>query len=173
MGLSASKRGIRGIVLPQTSRHAVEARLRTLGVRREASGAVSLRVTRDASRVTVHRLLRRAKVQLLGFLQGRRRRVELPLDLEGSPFQRRVWLIARRIPFGRVRSYRWVAVRLGGARYARAVGHALGANPVPIAVPCHRVVAQDGSLGGFSCGLSAKRRLLALESVKKSESRKS
>jgi methylated-DNA-[protein]-cysteine S-methyltransferase len=111
---------------------------------------------------------------LTEFLEGKRRSVDFPVDLSaGSPFQRRVWRITGRIPFGRVRSYRWVALRLGGARYARAVGRALGANPVPIAVPCHRILAQDGSLGGFSCGLRIKRRLLALEGVIKSKSRKS
>jgi O-6-methylguanine DNA methyltransferase len=64
---------------------------------------------------------------------------------------------------GRARSYQWVADRVGGKQYARAVGRALGANPVPIVVPCHRIIAQDGSLGGFSGGLPMKRRLLRLE----------
>ncbi len=88
----------------------------------------------------------------------------LPLDYSaGTPFQRRVWKAITRIPYGRVRSYQWVAIRVGGKQYARAVGMALGANPVPVVVPCHRIIAQDGSLGGFSCGLPVKRRLLRLE----------
>jgi O-6-methylguanine DNA methyltransferase len=74
-----------------------------------------------------------------------------------------VWRAIQAIPYGRVRSYKWVAVRVGGAHYARAVGLALGANPIPIIVPCHRVVAHDGSLGGFSAGLAMKRKLLLLE----------
>ena len=81
----------------------------------------------------------------------------------GTPFQRKVWKAITRIPYGRVRSYQWVATRVGGKQYARAVGMALGANPVPIIVPCHRIIAHDGSLGGFSCGLPVKRRLLKLE----------
>jgi O-6-methylguanine DNA methyltransferase len=101
---------------------------------------------------------------LVKFLAGKRRELDFPVDLsEGTTFQRKVWRAILRIPYGRVRSYKWVAARVGGARYARAVGLALGANPVPILVPCHRIVAHDGSLGGFSCGLRAKRRLLALE----------
>ncbi len=98
------------------------------------------------------------------FLAGKRHELDFRVDLSsGSAFQRKVWRAALRIPYGRVRSYKWVATRVGGRHYARAVGLALGANPLPIAVPCHRVVAHDGSLGGFSCGLPAKRRLLTLE----------
>jgi O-6-methylguanine DNA methyltransferase len=74
-----------------------------------------------------------------------------------------VWRTALRIPYGRARSYHWIASKVGGRRYARAVGHALGANPLPLIVPCHRVVAHDASLGGFSGGLKTKRRLLELE----------
>ncbi|KXJ99348.1 MAG: methylated-DNA-(protein)-cysteine S-methyltransferase [Nitrospira sp. OLB3] len=92
------------------------------------------------------------------------REFSLPLDLSGgTSFQRKVWTAIQRIPYGRVRSYQWVALRVGGKQYARAVGMALGANPVPVVVPCHRIIAHDGSLGGFSCGLTLKRRLLALE----------
>ena len=88
----------------------------------------------------------------------------MPVDMAaGTTFQRKVWKAIARIPYGRVRSYQWVANRVGGKQYARAVGMALGANPVPIVVPCHRIIARDGSLGGFSCGLPVKRRLLKLE----------
>jgi methylated-DNA-[protein]-cysteine S-methyltransferase len=88
----------------------------------------------------------------------------MPVDMSaGTPFQRRVWRAILRIPYGRVRSYQWVAMRVGGKQYARAVGMALGANPVPIVVPCHRIISHDGSLGGFGCGLPMKRRLLKLE----------
>src|SRR5439155_24161778 len=81
----------------------------------------------------------------------------------GSTLRRRVWRAILRSPDGRVRSYKWVALRVGAAPYARAVGHALGSNPVPIVIPCHRVVAQDASLGGFTGGLRTKRRLVQLE----------
>ncbi len=109
-------------------------------------------------------LLADAQAQLEEYFSGKRRAFSIPVDLSaGTAFQRKVWRAITRIPFGRVRSYRWVAARVGGKQYARAVGMALGANPVPIVIPCHRVIAQDGSLGGFSCGLPIKRRLLKLE----------
>jgi methylated-DNA-[protein]-cysteine S-methyltransferase len=89
----------------------------------------------------------------------------IPLDLRGaSPFRREVWLAARTIPWGETVSYAGLAQRMGRvAGAARAVGQALGANPIPIVVPCHRILAADGSLGGFSCGLDWKRELLAVE----------
>ncbi len=87
----------------------------------------------------------------------------ITLDLDGvPPFRRRVWQAARAIPWGETRSYGWLAARAGQPRAARAVGQAMAHNPVPIVVPCHRVVAANG-LGGFSGGLDVKRRLLALE----------
>lgn len=109
-------------------------------------------------------IVEEAKRQLLAYLDGARREFSLPVDWSaGTAFQRKVWRAITKIPYGRLRSYQWVAVRVGGKQYARAVGMALGANPVPIVVPCHRIVAHDGSLGGFSCGLPLKRRLLKLE----------
>ena len=109
-------------------------------------------------------LIEEARSQLLAYIQGTRRDFSLPVDLSaGTSFQRKVWKAITRIPYGRVRSYQWVASRVGGKHYARAVGMALGANPVPIVVPCHRIIAHDGSLGGFACGLPIKRRLLRLE----------
>ena len=86
------------------------------------------------------------------------------LDLSGAtPFQRKVWEITRLIPYGETRSYLWVAEQIKQPGAARAVGQALGRNPLPIIVPCHRVVASDGSLGGFSGGVEIKRYLLSLE----------
>jgi methylated-DNA-[protein]-cysteine S-methyltransferase len=98
------------------------------------------------------------------FIAGREIPSDLPLDLaSGTPFERRVWEAARRVPWGSVASYSAIAVRAGSPRAVRAVGNALGKNPVPIVVPCHRVVHFTGSLGGFSSGLPWKRYLLALE----------
>lgn len=109
-------------------------------------------------------IVEEARAQLLAYIAGTRREFSFPIDCSsGTPFQRKVWRAITRIPYGRVRSYQWVAMRVGGKQYARAVGMALGANPVPIVVPCHRIISHDGSLGGFSCGLPLKRRLLSLE----------
>lgn len=92
-------------------------------------------------------------------------RLKLPYDLaEGTPLQRAVWLEIARIPYGETISYSTLAERVGFPRAVRAVASACGANPVPLAIPCHRVVAKDGSLGGFSLGgLSVKEKLLKLE----------
>ncbi len=89
-----------------------------------------------------------------------------PLDLSaGTKFRLRVWAELRRIPRGETRSYGEIADELGKRRAARAVGGACGANPIPVLIPCHRVVAANGGLGGFSGGLEWKRRLLAIEGV--------
>lgn len=84
----------------------------------------------------------------------------------GTPFQRQVWQTLIEIPRGETRSYAWVAQRIGRPRAVRAVGHAVGSNPLPLLVPCHRVLASDGSLCGFGGGLEMKRELLSLEGVK-------
>ena len=87
----------------------------------------------------------------------------LTLDLQGSPFHLRVWQELRKIPPGKTASYQEIALRLGNPKAARAVGQACGANPIPLIVPCHRVIASNGTLGGFSSGLPRKRWLLAHE----------
>ena len=90
--------------------------------------------------------------------------LDVKLDLaEGSPFERRVWDVTRRVRYGTVVSYGTLAARIGVPGGARAVGNALGKNPVPIVVPCHRVIHGDKSIGGFSSGLKWKRFLLELE----------
>jgi len=82
---------------------------------------------------------------------------------QATVFQRKVWRAARQIPFGQVRSYGWIARKIGKLGAARAVGQALGKNPLPIIIPCHRVLNSDGKLGGFSGGLAMKKRLISLE----------
>ncbi|GEM_PF-118457 len=160
VGLSASARGIRTIVLPKASRREVERALREEAP--SSNGTPSPLAPRPSPETEP--VLHAAQSQIMAFLAGQRHDVDVPVDLSsGSAFQRRVWRAIRRIPYGRVRSYKWVASRVGGARYARAVGLALGANPVPLVIPCHRVVTSGGSLGGFAGGLRLKRRLLALE----------
>lgn len=103
--------------------------------------------------------------QLREYFAGKRRRFDVPLHLEGTAFQERAWAAMRKIPYGATISYAQQAKQIGKPRATRAVGTANGANPIPIIVPCHRVVASDGSLGGYALGLTMKRRLLALEGV--------
>ena len=103
------------------------------------------------------------QTQLTEYFRGARRTFELPLAPEGTPFQRRVWRALCAIPYGETLSYGELARRLGLVSGARAVGLANGANPLPIVVPCHRVIGADGTLTGFGGGLPIKRALLALE----------
>lgn len=103
-----------------------------------------------------------ARDQLLAYLAGRRHSFSLPLAPGGSDFQRQVWAALLRIPWGQTRTYGELARRLGREGAARAVGTANGANPLPLLIPCHRVVAAGG-LGGYSGGVALKRRLLELE----------
>jgi methylated-DNA-[protein]-cysteine S-methyltransferase len=88
----------------------------------------------------------------------------VPFDLSGmSGFMKKVYKVTRKIPFGEVRSYGWIADKVRDPGAARAVGRAMGFNPVPIIIPCHRVIASDGTLGGYGGGLSVKKWLLAHE----------
>jgi methylated-DNA-[protein]-cysteine S-methyltransferase len=106
---------------------------------------------------------RSAAQQIAEYLAGKRRDFDLPLDLRGTPFQQRVWRELLRIPYGETRTYAEVARAIGRPAATRAVGLANGANPVAVVVPCHRVVAAGGKLGGYGGGLPLKRRLLAME----------
>jgi methylated-DNA-[protein]-cysteine S-methyltransferase len=110
-------------------------------------------------------VVEKAAREVASYIEGRQKKFTVPLDLTGwSPFAKRVWRATGRIPFGQMRSYAWLAERLGGANFARAVGGALSVNPVPIIIPCHRVVGAHGTLGGFTGGLHFKRWLLEHES---------
>lgn len=104
-----------------------------------------------------------AVAQLEEYFSGRRRRFTLPLDLRGTDFQLRCWNALLEIPYGQTITYAELARRVGSPRGFRAVGMANHDNPVAIVVPCHRVLASDGSLGGYGGGLEVKRALLELE----------
>ena len=101
--------------------------------------------------------------QLLDYLAGNREYFELPLSPKGTPFQKKVWNALRAIPYGQTRSYRDIALAVDCPRGFRAVGMANNRNPIPILIPCHRVVGADGSLTGYAGGLELKRALLTLE----------
>ena len=102
--------------------------------------------------------------QLQSYFAGELRSFDLPLLLEGTPFQKRVWNALKEIPYGETVSYKMLAERVGSPKAVRAVGAANGANPIPIILPCHRVIGNNGSLTGFGGGLPLKKKLLALES---------
>ena len=137
--MSETTKGINAVVLPKASRQVVLAEL--------GFSSAELPEGRISPR------LREAQAQLTGYLAGMRRSFDLSLDLSrGTSFQQKVWQTLQGISYGKLRSYQWVAL-----------GNAVGANPMPIVIPCHRIVAQDASLGGFSGGLPTKRKLLTLE----------
>jgi O-6-methylguanine DNA methyltransferase len=101
--------------------------------------------------------------QVVEYLEGKRSDFDLRLDLRGTPFQRSVWNALLEIPYGVTRSYADVARAVGNPNAVRAVGTANGTNPIPLVVPCHRVIATGGKLGGYGGGLDLKRQLLAME----------
>jgi methylated-DNA-[protein]-cysteine S-methyltransferase len=103
------------------------------------------------------------RTQLGEYFAGQRREFALPLAPRGTAFQLRVWQALRAIPFGAVRNYGDIARIIGQPGASRAVGQANGRNPLPIVIPCHRVIASDGSIGGYTGGLAIKHHLLALE----------
>lgn len=115
----------------------------------------------DEQRATRH--AEQAACELHEYFSGARTSFNVPLHLVGTKFQQRAWAEMQKIPFGSTISYGTQAKRMKNPRAVRAVGSANGANPIPIIVPCHRVVAADGSLGGYALGLAMKRTLLALE----------
>ena len=111
----------------------------------------------------VHPHLKKLRAELGRYFAGKLREFTVPVDPEGTPFRERVWSELRRIPFGETISYIEMARRIGNRRASRAVGGANGANAVCILIPCHRVIAADGSLGGYGGGVWRKRLLLDLE----------
>ena len=107
-----------------------------------------------------------ASSQIEDYLAGRRRKIEAPVDLKGTEFQLSVWNYLKSIPYGETSSYGQIAEAIGRPGGARAVGQACGANPVPLIIPCHRVLNSEGGLGGFGGGTHWKKWLLELESGK-------
>lgn len=103
--------------------------------------------------------------QLQEYFEGKRKEFQLPLDMGGTPFQKAVWAELMKIPYGESRTYGEIAKKLRNPKAGRAVGSANGKNPISIVVPCHRVIASHGGLGGYSGGLDKKRYLLALEKI--------
>lgn len=122
------------------------------------SGRLKVKPTRGSTP-----LLERAVRELDEYFSWRRTEFDLPVMLVGTEFQKTVWEALAGIPYGVTESYGALAVRIGRPSSVRAVANAVGANPISIIVPCHRVIGSDGSLTGYAGGLAAKRRLLALE----------
>ena len=118
----------------------------------------------DAMRCDEHPVLRETARQLTAYFAGDLREFDLPLVMKGTPFQIRAWTALQQIPYGETRSYAEQARVIGAPDAVRAVGAANGRNPIPIVVPCHRVIGSNGKLTGFGGGLPLKRWLLDHES---------
>ncbi len=148
MGVLASSAGLVQMTLPQASLQEARDRLSPVA----GSATYAPEAFQDLTD------------RVRSYFKGRRAFFPDRLDLSGATeFQRRVWEVTRLIPYGETRSYRWVAAELGKAEAVRAVGQALGRNPLPIIIPCHRVLGSDGGLCGFAGGLQMKHYLLRLE----------
>jgi methylated-DNA-[protein]-cysteine S-methyltransferase len=163
--------------IAETKLRVVETKIGWIGLAWSARGLVSLELPRS-TRAAAERILQRGYPngvwvdgapanmlrELKEYAEGRRHAFELPLDWESiKPFQRAVLKATSTIPFGETRSYGWVAHKIGKPRAFRAVGHALATNPIPIILPCHRVIGSDGGLHGYGGGLPMKAMLLKLE----------
>lgn len=101
--------------------------------------------------------------QLRAYFSGKLKQFDLPLDLQGTPFQKQVWQALLTVPYGKTAAYQEIAKQVGRPLAVRAVGTAIGKNPISIVVPCHRIIAKNGKLAGFAGGLSIKAALLELE----------
>jgi methylated-DNA-[protein]-cysteine S-methyltransferase len=150
-GVVGGVKGIVSLVLPARSRSSAER-------------AVAQRVGRTERREIP--LLRKAERQVKEYFEGERRAFDLPLCIrDRRAFERSVYRVTKGIPYGRTVTYGWIASKVGRPGAARAVGRVMAGNPIPLMIPCHRVLASDGGLCGFSAegGLGLKRALLALE----------
>ena len=160
--VSCSGKGVRELHLDTGKIRANGNASRRAGQRRATHPAAEI-VRAGASLEPGARIARQAIVELQEYAAGRRKRFSLPLDLQGTPFQRKVWKALCAIPYGETRSYLQIARAAGNPRASRAVGMANHYNPVAIVVPCHRVIASDGTLGGYAGGLEMKAKMLRLE----------
>ena len=153
--VTASERGVTAV--ERVSRASVASRTKVSGRTKVSTRTqVSPRAARHADT---------AVRQLREYFAGTRRKFAVSLDLDGTEFQQQAWAAMCGIRYGHTLSYAQQAKAIGKPKAVRAVGSANGANPVPIIVPCHRVIASDGSLGGYALGLAMKRYLLALETT--------
>lgn len=125
--------------------------------------AIDFGKTESCGTIRETEVLSRCRRQLEEYFRGERQEFSLPLEPEGTDFQKKVWQALCRIPYGEVRSYGFIAADTGSPGASRAVGNANHRNPIPIIIPCHRVVAADGSLGGYAYGPGIKEKLLEIE----------
>lgn len=114
-------------------------------------------------------LLKETEKQLLEYLEGKRKLFDVPLNPKGTKFMKEVWTALQEIPYGETKTYGQIAQRIGKPKAARAIGMANHRNPIPIIIPCHRVIGSNGKLVGYALGMEKKEFLLMLEGIDKNE----
>lgn len=127
---------------------------------------LSIRCTRSPAPQEPSEITRSANLQLQEYFEGRRKSFDLPVEMNGTPFQLAVWQQLQKIPYGTTCTYAQIAAAIGNPKASRAVGQAIHRNPLWIVVPCHRVIGSDGKMSGYAGGPEMKRALLKLESMK-------
>ncbi len=150
IGLIKGEKGLKRIILPEKNKKAIVATIKTL----------------YPLSVPAEDIFRKEIKDITAYFLGKKKNILLPLDLSGSTsFQRMVWSETAKIPYGESRTYKFIAEKIGRKNSSRAVGNALGENPFPLAIPCHRVLRADGKMGGFTAsgGIGLKEKLLKLE----------
>lgn len=147
------------------NRMCVESPLGPLTLTEENGSIVRLEFAGCGEACAESAVLREARAQLTGYFAGERRAFNLPLAPSGTPFQQAVWQALGEIPYGQTRSYGDIARAVGREKACRAVGMANHRNPIPVIIPCHRVIGADGSLAGYGGGTDIKRFLLRLEGL--------
>lgn len=156
MGIIMTKKGIAFLCLPQKTEKEAREKIRT-HLQNQTVHFTSFNNTTEKIWESLER-----------YFDGKQKTFGFSLDLDsGTDFEKKVWKYTQTIPYGETRSYGWIADKCSRRFAYRAVGNALGKNPVPILIPCHRVIRSDGGLGGFGSGIQWKRQLLELEQVGK------
>ena len=150
-----SEKGIRAVTIAEANM----PRKKSQRTSRKSEVSVSA----DGQRTRGAELALKAVRELELYAAGKLRNFTVPLDAQGTAFQQKVWKALREIPYGETRSYGEIARRIGQPKAARAVGMANHENPVALITPCHRVIASDGSLGGYALGLDKKSQILRME----------
>ncbi|MGQ9611182.1 MAG: methylated-DNA--[protein]-cysteine S-methyltransferase [bacterium] len=164
IAISSTSRGIRFLTLPEPDN--ILAKQKIINALYIKYGEKIINTNQYLSNSEALYFLNKARDELSNYFDGKKVSFTVPVDLEGYiQFQKDVWEAVRKVPYGNVCSYRHIAKYIGKPTASRAVGQVLKKNPVPIIIPCHRVISSDGNIGGFSGGIQLKKMLLTLEGL--------
>ena len=143
-----------------------ESKIGFIKITEDGGFITEIKLVNDAGKsIEVNENLIQAQNEIEEYLKKERKVFDLPIKLKGTDFQKKVWNELLKIPYGATRSYFDIAKNINKEKALRAVGTAIGKNPLLIVVPCHRVINKNGNLGGFACGLEVKKKLLEIENI--------